>query len=79
MQNQKIDKPLIPQRWIIVLAVCLAVCFLIELTYKKHPHVEYENWFGFYGWAAACATLIMSLVGLLFRPLLWRAEDYYDG
>ena len=54
------------------------VSLLAELTYEKHPHVHYENWFGFYGFAAAATTLVLTLFCLLMRPLLWQDSEYYD-
>lgn len=68
-----------PKRIAIIL---LSLCFIValgDLTYEKHPHVHYEAWFNFFGFAALAASALLVVVCAIVRPLLSRPEDYYDG
>ena len=64
---------------ITLLLVLGGVAAGLDLVYAKHPHVKYEAWLNFYGFAALVATVLLSLTSQLLRPVLERGEDYYDG
>ena len=68
-----------PHSWMTVLTAACLVFFLAEFTYQKQHHLPYEHWFGFYSFMALGATIVLSLIGSLLRPLLWRKREYYDG
>ena len=46
--------------------------------YHKHGHFDVENVFGFYGIYGFLAYVFIVVVGILFRKLIKREEDYYD-
>lgn len=61
------------------LGVACALLAMSDLMYKKHPHVQYEAWFNFYGFVALVSTVAICLVCVGLKSLLHRSEDYYDG
>ena len=68
-----------PAKWLVGLGIGSLLSLAAEFAVEKHPHVHYEHWCGFYGWAAVGTTIGIVLTGLLLRPLLWRDQGYYDG
>lgn len=59
-----------------VLCVTLACA---DVVYEKHPHIEFERWFNFYGFLSLIALAATFLLSFLLRRVLEREEDYYDG
>lgn len=68
-----------PNRIVIVLLILCCLVALGDLTYEKHPHVHYEAWFNFFGFAALAASVLLVVACSIARPFLSRREDYYDG
>ena len=67
------------KNWLVLSLLLAAALTATDLLYEKHPHVRYEAWFNFYGFAAAAATLALCALGRAVVPLLARKEDYYAG
>ena len=57
----------------------LGVLLLVEFTFHKHPHFDWEGWPEFYAvfGFVACVVLVVAAKYIL-RPLMKRREDYYD-
>ena len=49
-----------------------------ELFYEKHPHFDFERWFGFYAWFGFIVCTCIVMLGILLRRIVKRDEDYYD-
>ena len=48
--------------------------------FDKHPHFRWEQWPGFYSVFGFVACVLLVLVAKhVLRPLVMRAEDYYDN
>jgi len=61
-----------------VLAVICFVLIVADLFYHKHVILDFENWFGFYGFFGALSSLLLILVATQWRKIIGRDEDYYD-
>lgn len=79
MNRQTEKSEPIPAVWLTIPLVTYVLFFLAEFTYKKHPYVSYEQWFGFFEFAGLIGAIALSVLALLLRPLLWRDREYYDG
>ena len=66
----------VPFRWITIMAIGCVVFAGLDRAYEKHPHVEYESWFNFYGFAGLVATFFMILLAFVAVPLLSGKEDF---
>lgn len=60
-----------------LVALC-AVLGLLDLTYDKHVHYPFEDWFGFYGVYGFISCVALVLIAKELRKVLMRDEDYYD-
>ena len=58
--------------------LCIAL-FFIDGFYKKHPHFDVEQLFGFYGVYGFFVCVALVLVAKALRKVLMRSEDYYDS
>lgn len=58
-------------------AVC-ALLLVADFFYEKHPHFEFEKWFGFFGWFGLIACVSLVLMARVLRKVLKREKDYYD-
>jgi hypothetical protein len=73
-----VDQPGNPWKLVLVLMAACAVAAMLEFTYEKHGHNEFENGFGFfavYGFVMFTALIFLAR-GL--RVLVKRPEDYYS-
>ena len=68
--------------------ILLVVCGLLLLAdvldvanvlYHKHTHYPAEEWFGFYAIFGFTAYSLIVGAGWLWRSVVMRKEDYYDG
>ncbi|MFO7607191.1 MAG: hypothetical protein R6W72_12935 [Desulfurivibrionaceae bacterium] len=73
------DNPKNSRRLIYALIACLLLLLALEPLIEMHPYFPWEEWPGFYAifGFAACSLLVLA-AGYIFRPLVKRAEDYYD-
>lgn len=69
----------IDHRVLLVLVLACVALWASDWLYEKHPHVQYETWFNFYGFYGAAASVALLLIAMLWRFLLARPEDYYDA
>jgi hypothetical protein len=69
----------IDNRVLIALGLACVALLASDWLYEKHPHVQYEAWFNFYGFYGAVASVALLLIAMLWRYLLMRPEDYYDA
>ena len=60
-----------------LIAACV-VLTLLDLTYHKHGHFTWENFFGFHGFYGFVVFVFIVFAGKLLRRVLMRDEDYYD-
>jgi|GEM_PF-4748928 len=81
-----------PSQLLIGLAIICAVAALMDFRHfaashdglhdEHHgghePHVRFESWFNFFGFASILATFAMVFVAKLFSGVLNRGEGYYD-
>ncbi len=67
-----------PQLIVIALGALCVLVASADFIYVKHPHVRYEAWFNFYGFAAFAASCLAVGACYLLRPVISRDEDYYD-
>lgn len=68
-----------PRKSLIVLGAGCVMLLAAERAYTKHPHVHYEEWFGFFAIAGLVGMILLGFAGQLARPLLRRDRGYYDG
>jgi hypothetical protein len=68
----------IGNRVLIGLVLACALLCASDWLYEKHPHVQYEEWFNFYGFYGAVASLALLFISMVWRFLLMRPEEYYD-
>lgn len=70
-----------------VLAGLFAGCALLVIIdvifwvtgFDKHPYFKWETWPGFYAVYGFVACVLLVLVSKhVLRPLVMRAEDYYE-
>ena len=54
------------------------VLVLAELGYHKHPHFDFEGWFGFYPLFGLIAYGAFAAIAGAFSRVLVKGEDYYD-
>jgi hypothetical protein len=73
-----LDHPRAPKRIFAALLVLCAGLALADLTYDKHGHYAFEEWFGFYGAYGFFACVGLVLAAKELRKLVKREEDYYD-
>ena len=73
-----LDEPRNVDKLVYGLYIVCAAMVLADLFYDKHPHFEFEHWFGFHAFYGffACVVLVVLAKGL--RLLLMRNEHYYD-
>ena len=64
------DRNDIPQFVLLGLAIACAVFAVLDWTYKKHPHVQFEGWFNFYGFFSALSDLVVT------GPTLTNVNDF---
>lgn len=60
-----------------IIAICVLL-FAADLFYEKHPHFDFEGWFGFYAIFGFFAYAGIVLSAKQLRKLIKRDEDYYD-
>lgn len=65
-------------------------CGLVAFTDFRHfmshdehhgghePHVRFESWFNFFGFASILATVVMVFIAKLLGGFLSRGEGYYN-
>ena len=58
-------------------SVCVML-FFADALYHKHAHFEIEGLFGFYGVYGFSVCVALVLIAKALRPILMRAEGYYD-
>ena len=68
----------------ILIGVCVLLFIpdlmdLAGVVYHKHGHYRAESWLGFYAIFGFLAYSFIVLGGWLWRKLVMRGEDYYDG
>lgn len=47
--------------------------------YEKHPHFDFDGWFGFYGFYGFVACVALVLLAKQLRKVVMRREDYYEA
>ena len=63
----------------VALLVVSGLLILADLVYHKHAHYAIEEWFGFYAIFGFIAYLLIVGASWLWRRVVMRKEDYYDG
>ena len=66
------------QKWLIGLLVFCIGAGMADRLYEKHPHVEFEGWFNFYGFSAAFFTAALIATAMIIVRFIERKEGYYD-
>ena len=73
-----LDQPRNVDKIIYTLIGGCVLLFLADFLYHKHPHFDFEAWFGFYAWYGFIASVVLVLAAKWMRVVLKRDEDYYD-
>jgi hypothetical protein len=63
----------------LVLYVISGLLILGDFFYHKHIHFSPEGWFGFYALFGFLSYSFIVLAGWVWRSIVMRKEDYYDG
>ena len=63
---------------LVIIGLSLFLAFL-DIFHIRHGKSPAEEAFLFYGILGFGAFLTIVIVGVLFRKLIMRAEDYYDA
>jgi hypothetical protein len=74
-----LERPGSIKKLFVALAVFSLVLILADLAYHKHVHYAIEEWFGFYALFGFLAYSLIVGAGWLWRRVVMRKEDYYDG
>lgn len=51
---------------------------LADFFYAKHPHFDFQRWFGFYAVFGFTVSVSLVLGAKQLRRILRRDEDYYE-
>lgn len=73
-----LDDPRNVTRVVYALGALCGLAFLADLFYAKHPHFDFEGWFGFYAVYGFIGSVALVLSAKALRPCLRRDEDYYE-
>ncbi|MFD0852521.1 hypothetical protein ACFQ07_09820 [Actinomadura adrarensis] len=73
-----LDEPRNVDRIVYGLSALCALLFLADLLYTKHPHFEFEHFFGFHALYGFVGSVTLVLVAKQLRRVLMRDEDYYE-
>jgi len=57
--------------------ICVGLVCL-DFFYHKHPHFDFESWWGFFGFYGLVGSVSLVMVSKAMRIVLMRKEDYYD-
>lgn len=72
---------------LLAIAILCAIALLLDIRHlfshddhdaHHEPHVRFESWFNFFGFAAILATLGMAFLAKVAGNFLRRPEGYYD-
>jgi phosphatidylserine synthase len=63
---------------ILILYVICAVCVLLDFTYTKHGHYDFENIVGFHAVYGFVSCVLLVIAATQMRRFVKRDEDYYD-
>ena len=74
-----LERPGSIKKLFLSLLVVSAILILADLAYHKHAHYAVEEWFGFYAIFGFIAYSLIVGAGWIWRRLVMRSEDYYDG
>ena len=74
-----LERPGSIKKLFVSLLVVSGLLFLADLFYHKHAHYAIEEWFGFYAIFGFIAYSLIVGAGWLWRRVVMRQEDYYDG
>ena len=75
----KLDSPRAGRTVFGWLAAVCALLLVSDLSYDKHAHFGFENWFGFYGIYGFVGCVFLVLAAKELRRVVMRDEDYYGG
>ena len=73
-----LDDPRNVNKIVYTLYTICGLLFVADLLYRKHPHFDFDGWFGFFGIFGFIACVGLVLAAKQMRKVLMREQDYYD-
>ena len=74
-----LERPGSIKKLFVSLVVLSVLLILADLVDHKHAHYAIEEWFGFYAIFGFIAYSFIVGAGWIWRRVVMRKEDYYDG